>query len=424
MFKLLRNWPVFVSLSGLVGGLAGCGESDDRETAKAAVRPVKIFEVKVSRAELRRAYPAIVLPSKEAKLSFRVGGNIISLPIRASQQVKKGDVIAQLDQRDFKSEISRLGSQLEQAKAQMKQMKAGARSQDIAVLRAQRDAAQAEVVAARQQLERTETLFRKDIVSQARLDQDQLALNVAQAKLKASEQELNKGRAGSRTEEIAAQQAVIKGFETQLLAARDTLSDTTLRAPFAGIISKREVDNFTNVQSQEVIAVLQDLGTIDLTYDVPGPDVTLLSRGKTLKAVAVLDAIRNQKFEAKFVEFTTQADSTTQTFRARASITQPEGAAILPGMTGRIVVTGPLGGAGRIAIPASAIGAQADGQPFVWIVAKPNNKVGKRLVKTGSARGSMITVTDGLKPGDVIVTAGVSFLRENMMVRPISKVGE
>ncbi|MGI9478255.1 MAG: efflux RND transporter periplasmic adaptor subunit, partial [Hyphomicrobiaceae bacterium] len=415
---------VFASTLVIAGGLASCGETDHGAKTEGAIRPVKIFVVKEASTKLRRAYPAIVLPSKEAKLSFRVSGNIISLPIRASQKVKKGDVIAQLDQRDFQSEVSRLGSQLEQAKAQLKQMKAGARSQDIASLRAQVDAAKAEVAAAGQQLQRTETLFRKDIVSKARLDQDQLALNVAEARLKASEQELEKGRAGSRTEEIAAQQAVINGFETQLQSARDALSDTTLKAPFTGIVSKREVDNFANVQSQEVIAVLQDLGTIDLTYDVPGPDVTVLSRGRSLKAVAKLDAIPDQTFAAKFVEFTTQAETTTQTFRARASISQPEGAVILPGMTGRIVVTGPSDGAGSIAIPASAIGAEADGQPFVWIVTKPDNKVSKRLVKTGEAKSSMIIVTDGMNPGDVIVTAGVSFLRENMVVRPISKVGE
>ena len=61
---------------------------------------------------------------------------------------------------------------------------------------------------------------------------------------------------------------------------------------------------------------------------------------------------------------------------------------------------------------------------FIWVVARPANTVGKRRVTVGEPAGGLVTIVDGVSAGDMVVTAGVSFLRENMSVRPIVNVGE
>ncbi|MBL4794680.1 MAG: biotin/lipoyl-binding protein, partial [Pseudomonadales bacterium] len=82
------------------------------------VRPAKVWVAHSSDSNSMRHYPAIVQPSKETALSFRVSGQVIELPIRASMQVKEGDVIARVDPRDFEKNIAQLQSQLDQATAQ------------------------------------------------------------------------------------------------------------------------------------------------------------------------------------------------------------------------------------------------------------------------------------------------------------------
>ncbi len=409
----------------LMASLAGCDEqaSLTKDDGSKQPRPVKSVIVGKATASFKRSYPAFVLPAKQALLSFRASGKLIELPIRAAQKVRKGDVLAKLDPRDFEAEVNRLISQLDQAKAKLIEMQKGGRVEDVASLQANINAANSQFRAAQQQANRTKKLYDKGIVAKAKQEQDLSAVEVARAQLRVAQQELKKGKAGAREEQLAQQKAVIRGYETQLTSAEDTLRDATLRAPFNGIIAKREVDNFANVQANETIAILHQLETVHLVFDVPGPDVSLLAdHAKSLVTEAQLDSMPGNSFEAKLVEFSTQADPATQTFRGRVSISPPKGGAVLPGMSGQIFIEDKSKEARSFLIPSIAVTAEPDGKPFVWVVGKPNNEVSKRYVITGEARGEDIIISKGLKPRDIVVTAGISLLRDKVTVRPVTKI--
>jgi RND family efflux transporter MFP subunit len=406
--------------------LAGCDQDETQADASksAPIRPIKTITVQSTVSKFQRKYSAVVLPSQEVELSFRVSGRIVELAIRSGLEVQKGDIVAQLDTRDFKAEIAQLESQIEQAKAQMQVMTSGARAEDIASLRAAVAAAQAQVDAAKDQVARSRYLFERQVIAKARLDSDLTSLRVAEAELKAKEQELVKGQAGARREDVVAQEAVIRGLKSQLRSLNDKLSDATLRAPFDGIIAARKVEIFSNIQAKETVATLQNLSSPNLTFDVPGPDVYKLAKIKELDLKVVLDSIPDHEFEAIRGEFSTQADAATQTYRARVVIQNPDGEPILPGMTGSVVVTAEQEGASVFMLPISAIASEADGKPFVWIVNLENNRTARRDVVTGEAVGTNIAISDGLEEGDVVVTAGVSALQESMVVKPVSAIGE
>ncbi len=418
---------VFIFLMMAFGALlAGCDEAEKQADASkvAPVRPVKTITVQPMVSKFQRTYSAVVLPSQEVELSFRVSGRIVELAIRSGLEVKKGDIVAQLDTRDFKAEITQLDSQLEQAEAQKQVMTSGARAEDIASLQAAVAVVQARVDAAKDQVARSRHLFERQVVAKARLDNDLTSLRVAEAELKAKEQELIKGQAGARQEDVIAQEAVIRGLKSQLKALNDRLSDATLRAPFDGIIATRKVENFSNIQANETVATLQDISSPNLTFDVPGPDVYKFAQFKERGLKVLLDSIPGREFEATISEFSTQADAATQTYRARVIIQNPDGEPILPGMTGSIVVTAKQEGAGVFMLPISAIASEADGKPFVWIVNLENNKTARRDVVTGEASGANIAISNGLEEGDVVVTAGISALQESMVVKPVSTIGE
>lgn len=407
-------FPVLAALA-LPGGPAVGSET-------AAPRPVKTVVMQAQPAEVRRSYPAVVLPGREVELSFRVSGQIVALPIRGALRVGKGDVVAALDPRDFEAELARLESQLAQAKAQLRALTAGARAEDVAALEAEVAAARAEADAAAADLERSRTLFQRNTVSKARLDNDRMKLRRARAALEAKTQKLAKGRAGARKEDVDAQQAAVEGLESAVAAARETVADATLRAPFGGIIARRLVENFANVQAKEPVAVLHKLDTLLLSFDVPGPDVTALAgRRSDLSPVALLHNLPGREFAAKLDEFSTEADPATQTFRGRVAIEVPEDTVVLPGMTGSVVITDIDEARGGYWVPLSALAAAADGAPFVWVVAGAENRVSMRPVVPGEVRGSVVAIIEGLNEGDVVVTAGVSALRQGMMVRPVAE---
>ncbi len=403
--------------------LSACEPAEEVAAPDPGPRPVKVAQAVASTAATEYTYPALVLPSLEAELSFRVSGQIIELPVRAMAEVRKGDLIARIDTRDFSSNVSQIEAQLTAARAQLRQLSSGARDEDIGVIQANIDAAQAQVDEARTQAKNTLTLYRKGVESKAAMDSKLASLKVAEAQLRSAQQEMTKGRSGARREEVDAQLASIAGLESQLQAARNTRGDAVLVAPFDGIVADRIVDNFANVQAGTPIAVIQNLTTLELGFDVPGPDVVRLAENDNVTSIAILDALPDREFVAKLVEFSTRADPATQTFRGRMAIQTPEDVVILPGMAGRLLVSDASGGiAGVVSVPATAIAADPEGKPFVWVVGE-GDRAETRPVETGEAAGGNILVIRGLSPGETVVTAGLAALQVGMQVRPVTKIG-
>ncbi|MEX0340344.1 MAG: efflux RND transporter periplasmic adaptor subunit [Arenibacterium sp.] len=391
--------------------------------AQGAPRPAKVFTVTQQDAQVVRRYPGVVLPSEEVELSFRISGNLVELPIRGSMQVSKGDVIGQLDVRDYETQAAQLQSQLDQAEAQLDILRTGARPQEIAALEASVDAAQAQVDQTRDQTERSRALASSGTISAARLEEDEAALRVAEAQLRTSIENLELAREGGRPEEIASAEAAIRGIEAQIEAIENTIDDATLRAPFGGIIARRDVDNFANVSAGQSIALLQALAVIHVSFDVPAPDVTSLTAGGVDKIVnqVQLDTLPGQTLAAETVEFSVQADNATQTYRGRVAVNVPAGAIVLPGMVGTVISSAPFP-APQMRVPLAAVSAATDGAPRVWVV-DDAGKVSDRPVELGEVVGLEVEVLSGLESGETIVSAGVNQLTAGMTIRPVTKIG-
>jgi len=395
-----------------------------QEVKEAIVRPAKVMTVEQTADNVARRYSAIVLPSQEAELSFKVSGQVIELPVRGASEVVEGDVIAQLDKRSFEAAVTQLESQRDQSQAQLTALRSGARTEEVAALEASVAAAQAQVDQAQDQVDRTRKLAERGVVSAAKLEQDEATALVAVANLNAAQEQLAIGQAGGRAEDIEAAEAALRGLESQIKTAQDNLDDATLRAPFDGVVARRDIENFTNIQAGQSIVLLQKLTKVDLVFDVPGPDVLIWSANEDVSSVVQLDARPGVDIPAELVEFSTQADAGTQTYRARVTIEVPEGARVLPGMIGSIIVSSSAAATPSISVPLTAIASAADASPFVWVVDIDTNTVAAQNVTLGDVSGSAVVLEDGIEPGTVIVTAGVSYLREGAVIRPISKVGE
>ena len=398
--------------------LSGASFAQDAEP-----RPAKVVEVRVTESMITRSYPARVLPSREIELSFKVSGQVIELPILAATEIAAGDVIARLDPRDFENQIAQLESQRDQAIAQLDALRSGAREEEIIALEAAVESAAAQVDQTREALERAEELLSRGVSTRAQVEGAQAEFRVAEANLRAQQEQLRIGQVGGRPEDIAASEAAIRGIEAQIKVARDALSDATLTAPFDGIIARRDIENFTNVQAGQPIALLQGLDVVHLAFDIPSPDVTQLSRNGPgqIANTALFDALPGEEFAATIVEFSVQADSATQTYRGRVAVTVPPNAVILPGMVANVISSTP-GDAPQVMAPLSAIAADPSGAPFVWEV-DDAGQVSQQPVSLGEARGAEVVVHDGLAAGQVIIAAGVSEIIDGMTVRPITQVG-
>lgn len=391
---------------------------------EAAPRPAKVFVVEATEEIIQRAYPAIVLPSRETELSFRVSGQVQELPIRAALDVQEGDLIAKLDTRDFETQIQLLKSEREQSVASLEALRKGARPEEVSAQEAAVESAQAQVDVAADSLARTQQLLERGVATTAQLEEAESLARVAEAALRAEQEQLRIANIGGRPEDIAAAEAALRGLDTRIKQAQDQLADAELRAPFDGIVARRDIENFSNIQAGAPVILLQALRPAHLIFDIPGADVTLFTQlgPENIVTIAHFDAYPGQEFPTELVEFSVDADGTTQTYRGRVSVDIPERDGILPGMVANVTVSTEGGNGGQTFVPLGAIGAEADGSPFVWKV-DASNSVAASPVELGDVQAGMVEVTTGVEAGDTVIAAGVSRLTPGQVIRPITQIG-
>ena len=211
--------------------------------------------------------------------------------------------------------------------------------------------------------------------------------------------------------------------------AKKAMEDTSLKAPFSGVVAQRFVENFTEVQAKQKIVSLQDTSLLELVVYVPEHIVAAMRQReeRDTKLFATFNAIPDEQYPLTIKEFSTQADAKTQTFEYVLTMPRPEDHNILPGMTANVhAIVTELAETQMIAgfkIPAIAVFADEKNQSHVWIIKQPDNTAHARKVTTGKLTGSdQIEILDGIKSGDVIAIAGVSQLREGMRVRPVDRI--
>ncbi|MEH6447386.1 MAG: efflux RND transporter periplasmic adaptor subunit [Oleispira sp.] len=355
-----------VFLWTLVAGLSAC-DAEKPATAD-AIRPVKAMKIGFVEQVGNKRFPGIARATQEAELSFRVPGSLQRMPVNIGQEVKVGDVLATLDQRDFELRVDNAKASLANAGAQLK----NAKIEYDRVLSIQKTDAGA--------------------VSQSLVDVRSAAYDSAKANYDSS--------------------------ITNLKAADDQLSYATLRAPFDGIIVQRYSENFQDVAANNPVFRLVDMSKIEMDISIPE---NLISKLPDVKNPRVLfDAFPGIVIPAKIKEISHEASQATRTYNIRLIMQPPAGIKILPGMSGS--ATGDVISstqANHVAVvPLSAVFSSDDSKiTYVWKYNPDVQLVNKIAVEKGVMTNQGLVINKGIEIGDWIVTAGVNFLTEGKKVR-------
>ncbi|SHK08010.1 RND family efflux transporter, MFP subunit [Shimia gijangensis] len=344
--------------------LAGCREEVSTETEK-VLRPVRTMEVAETSALHDRFFVGVARAAKQATLSFGVPGTVRTFDIRIGETVKKGHHVAVLDTAPFEAEVARLEAELESGEATLAN--------------------------ARAQTERQRVLVKKEVAAEAKLD--------------------------SFLSQEGSAIAAVKAVQAALDKANLDLSYATLTAPYDGIIVATYVENFEEVAGQTPIVRIVDAERIEMVIDVPERFISILPQ---IEDISVrFSALGDITLAAEITEVGTEASNTTGTFPVTVQMDQPEGAPVLPGMTGRargIPKPGAIPSVG-IYVPAQAVFMpEGSNAPHVWVVDQGSMTVTERSVTLGGAGSLGIAVEDGLDEGEIIVVAGANSLRSGQDV--------
>jgi RND family efflux transporter MFP subunit len=203
--------------------------------------------------------------------------------------------------------------------------------------------------------------------------------------------------------------------------------DTNLRAPFDGLMSRKLVEDYANVQAKQPVLIFEDPAYMEIKVSVPERDLAgrrdqqqdRATITRRLNPEVEVTAMRGKKFPAQLKELATTADPTTRTFEATFAFEPGQEIAVLPGMTAKVIVQagGGIGTPSDVSIPATAATADEEGRSSVWIVDPEAGTVSRRPVTLGPMAGDSIIVTEGLNDGDTVAVSGVAQLRPGVKVR-------
>jgi RND family efflux transporter MFP subunit len=346
--------PLAFALAVLL--LAGCSR---HEAPPEPIRSVKVVTVGVETFGSSREFAGEVKPRIESRLGFRVAGKIVRRQAEAGQRVKQGEVLAQLDPRDY-------------------QLAADAARAQVAAALTNHDLAAAD-------FKRYKTLRDQNFISGAELERRETTLKAAQAQLDQA--------------------------KAQLASQGNQAAYTNLAADVAGVITAVEAEPGQVVQAGQVIVRIAQDGPRDVVFSVPEDKIAAIKPGSPVGVRLWAD---NRQIEGKVREIAATADPVTRTFPVKVSLDASASPAL-----GTTVYVLPqslsMAGTPVIKVPTSALRREGKGTA-VWLLDRQTMTVKSQAVQVATADGNDAVIASGLLPGMQIVAAGVHVLSPGQKV--------
>ena len=396
-----HNFFAWAALAGAAIVLTGCQE---HKTPAAEIQTVGGGEVKTIEPDTPERYSASIEPYQTVDLAFKSAGIIERIyqvrgadgkmrNLQAGDKVDKDTELAQVRPLDYQQRVDQAEAQHTQAQAQLAQAQA-----QLAQARANFSEADIEFT-------RANNLFQSASLVKPQFDQA-------------------KGRYDSGAASVAAAEAGIKVAEAAVAAsevaireARLSLSDTSLRAPFTGWVTARNVDSGSLVGNATVGFSLMDTSSVKAVFAVPDTSLSSVRLGQ--RQVVMLDAVQ-RTLPGVVTSIAPQADPKGRVFSVAMTIDNPR-EDIRPGMIGSLLLNGTRGAVPRLVVPLSAMvrnPSAADG----FAVYRLNERDGKSYaalqpIQIGQTFGNSIEVTQGLAGGQKIIAVGGTLVRDGQEVR-------
>jgi len=261
------------------------------------------------------------IEAHESLVSFKVMGRIVDLPVDEGMAVKTGDLLARLDNADYRQQVAVDEATQHVRSRQLVLGLAGSRWQEIEAAKQTVVDSKADLDQKQKDLARYEALFEKDEISGQTRDQAATNVTRAQAAYDRAQQILNELVEGTRKEELDVDRSNLRQAQENLDMSQIRLSYTVLRAPFNGIVLVRQAELGEVVSPGTPIVTLADLDHIWLRVYLPETDLGKIHWGQAVNVRS--DTYAGKTYQGRISVIASDAEFTpksVQTERERVTL--------------------------------------------------------------------------------------------------------
>lgn len=404
----------FLIVTICVAGL-GCSDTSSTEPERARVLPVRLMTVrKVDSYAEQRDYAGTITARQTSQLAFQRTGQVLKVLTDDGDTVSDGQELAALDTRALEQQKKRLEASKLQAEAVLRELTSGPRRERIESARATLADLTSQVTLARKSLARIRLQRAQGASSAQRLDEAEANLDSFASKRDAANRQLDELLNGTRQERIDAQTATVAQLEASLAELDVALTDSVIKAPFAGRISRRLVDPGATVMPGQTIVTLVESQYLEARIGLPADVAAKLNPSESFSF-----AWRGERVGGKLKAILPEVEVVTRNQMVVFDLELSGEVRPVPGDVVRLQLTEPIETDG-FWVPLDALSRGTRGLWSVLVAeAQPDGsaKLTRASLTTVYTEGDRVLVSGTLKNGDQIVASGSHRVVPGQLVR-------
>ena len=383
-----------------------------------------------------------VVADRRSALAVKLNGQVKVMHVVESQHVAKDELIAEIDARDIVAQMEQIETEVAGAKADVARMKAEAAHAEVEAKAAEAPIKTLEATIREQEYmrdfmknrkTRNENLVAKDAMAKSEVEDREIDMNIAQARIEAAQGRLQeqretisvlKSKAETLKTVIQVGEARVNSTAARSKLLQTMLDDTKIRAPYEGVVIEKVAEvgeivapvSVGGAMARGSICTLADWNSLQAEVDVAESYIGRVK--KDARVQISVDALPGKYFAGQVLRILPRADRSKATVQVRVKFLKLEDG-ILPDMGLRVkflpddapkdAELGPI--TDKLLISAKALASSNDGT--VWVV--QDGLAQRKKITTAPVKDSKdwLLVTDGLAAGDIVVMQGAESLHED-----------
>jgi RND family efflux transporter MFP subunit len=387
--------------------LGCCSKQESEPQPLVTVQAVTVMKQSLQQVVIAEA---VLFPKNEAAITPKVVAPVSRFYVNRGTRVHKGELLAVLENRDISASVTENKGALEQAQAQYEVTTRASLPDDLKKAELDANAAREALDAQQKLYDSRKKLFEEGALPRKELDAAAVALAQSRAQSDVAQQHLASLQAVGKQATVKSAAGQLASAEGKYKGAQAQLSYTEIRSPIDGVVTDRPVWPGETPPSGTPLLIIMDTSSVVARTHIPQEQAASLKPGDPATMIAP-DA---PPVSGKVSIVSPALDQGSTTVQVWVEADNKSGV-LRPGSTVRVqILARTIDDA--LAVPEQALLKSPENATSVMVV-DHQGKAHKREVKTGIHSGDLVQITNGLLPGDIVVTTGAYGLPDDTQVK-------